>query len=96
MIQGWLHIHDFDPSSWSGFGSVELWWTSIAFAHAGRRKAMATLLMLVSWEIWKERNARTFKNVSTMPTIIFERIKSEARTWAVAGAKHLGLFIAGE
>jgi hypothetical protein len=69
---------------------------------------MATLLMLVSWEIWKERNARTFNNVATiagakhlgakqlliMPTIIFERIKSEARTWTVASAKHLGLFIA--
>jgi hypothetical protein len=96
MIQDWLHIHDFDPSSWSGFDSVELWWTSIAFAQGGRRKAMAILLMLVSWEIWKERNARTFNNVATMPTIIFKRIKSEARTWAVAGAKHLGLFIAGE
>jgi hypothetical protein len=52
--------------------------------------------MLVAWEIWNERNARTFKNKSTLPAIIFDRIKSEARTWVVAGAKHLGLLIAGE
>jgi hypothetical protein len=57
---------------------------------------MDSLLMLVAWEIWNDRNARTFKNVSTMPTIIFDRIKYEARTWVIAGAKHLGLLTAGE
>ena len=57
---------------------------------------MASLLMLVSWELWNERNARTFKLVSTMPIVVFERIKLEARNWALAGAKHLGLIISGE
>jgi hypothetical protein len=49
--------------------------------------------MLVTWELWKERNAWTFNNVSTMPTIIFDKIKLEARTWVLAGAKHLGTLI---
>jgi hypothetical protein len=96
MIRDWLHIQDFAPASWHAFDSVEHWWTSMVLTHGGRRKAMASLLMLVAWEIWNERNARTFKNKSTMPTIIFDRIKLEARTWVVAGAKHLGLMIAGE
>jgi hypothetical protein len=96
MIKDWLHIHDFDPASWHEFDSVEQWWTSMVLSHGGRRKAMASLLMLVAWEIWNERNARTFKNKSTLPTIIFDRIKSQARIWVVAGAKHLGLLIAGE
>jgi hypothetical protein len=65
----------------------------MVFAHGGRRKVMASLLMLVTWEIWNETNVRTFKNVSTMPTMIFDRIKSEGRTWVIAGAKHLGLLI---
>jgi hypothetical protein len=34
--------------------------------------------------------------VNTISTIIFDRIKAEARTWVLAGAKHLGLFIGGE
>jgi hypothetical protein len=51
--------------------------------------------MLVSWEIWKERNARTFNNVSTMPTIIYDKIKLEARTWVLAGAKQLGILMSG-
>jgi hypothetical protein len=57
---------------------------------------MATLFMLVTWELWNERNARTFKHVDSMPTFIFDRIKSEARTWVIAGAKHLGFLMAGE
>jgi hypothetical protein len=55
---------------------------------------MGTILILVAWKIWSERNARTFKHLSTMPTIVFDRIKSEAKTWVIAGAKHLGLFMA--
>jgi hypothetical protein len=65
------------------------------FAHEGRRKSIASLLMLVSWEIWKERNARTFNNVSTMPTIIYDKIKLEARTWVLAGAKKLDILMSG-
>ena len=57
---------------------------------------MATLVMMVSWEILNERNQRVFKNTRTMPSIIFLRVKSEAHSWVLAGAKHLGLVIPGE
>jgi hypothetical protein len=96
MVKDWLHIHDFDPSSWDGLDNVEFCWTSVVLAHGGRKKAMATLFMLVTWELWNERNSRTFKHVDTLPNIIFDRIKSEARTWVLAGAKHLGFLMAGE
>jgi hypothetical protein len=79
MAKDWLQIHDFDPSSWDEFYNVEIWWTYVALAHDGQRKAMGTILILVAWEIWSERNARTFKNVSTMATIVFHRIKSKLR-----------------
>jgi hypothetical protein len=95
MIRYWLGLVDFDPTSWSPFDDVEEWWTTIALAHEGRRKAMASLLMLVTWELWKERNARNFNNVSTLPIVIFGKIKSEARTWVLVGAKHLDLLISG-
>jgi hypothetical protein len=31
-----------------------------------------------------------------MPTINFDKIKSEAKTWVIAEAKQLGLFISEE
>jgi hypothetical protein len=45
--------------------------------------------------IGKDKNAQTFNNKSTMPTTIFEIIKLEARTWTLAGAKHLATSISG-
>jgi hypothetical protein len=80
LVKDWLGLVDFNPTSWVVFEDVEEWWTSVAFAHNGRRKSTASLLMLVTWELWKERNTRTFNNVSTMPTIIYDKIKLEART----------------
>jgi hypothetical protein len=94
MVKDWLVV-DFEPNSWNDFKEAEHWWTTIAFAHGGRRKSVASLLMLVTWELWKERNARTFNNKSTLPTTIFEMIKLEGRTWTLAAAKHLGTLILG-
>jgi hypothetical protein len=43
-------------------------------AHPGRN-VMAALVMLVSWKIWSEYNARVFKNSRTMATTVLTRIK---------------------
>ena len=96
MIKMWLGLEDFDPSSWSTFHSVEGWWTDVVLNHPTRRKGLASLLMLTSWEIWTERNARTFKNKSTLPATIFARIKFEAKGWVVVCAKHLGHVLLGD
>jgi hypothetical protein len=82
MVKYWLSLINFDPSSWSYFKDIEVRWTTIAFAHGGRSKSIASLVMLVTWELWKERNAWTFNNKSTLPSTIFDIIKLEARTWA--------------
>jgi hypothetical protein len=57
---------------------------------------MSFITMLVSWMIWKERNARVFDNKCAPPTILFEIFKNEARLWITIGAKHLGVVILGE
>jgi hypothetical protein len=49
--------------------------------------------MLVSWTIWKEQNARVFNNKAAPPTILLEIIKSKAKLWSSAGAKHLSFVI---
>ena len=52
--------------------------------------------MLVTWEVWKERNARVFQHVCRLPNMLGEAIKAEARLWTIAGAKHLGFFMPRE
>ena len=61
-----------------------------------KRKAMASITMLVSWEIWNERNARVFRNKYAPPMALLAKIKTEARLWVLAGAKRLGEIMPGE
>ena len=96
MIKTWLGLADFDTASWSTFHTVERWWSAVVLNHPMRRKGLASLLMLTAWEIWTERNARTFNNMSTLPAAIFARIKFQAKGWIIAGAKHLGHLLPGD
>ncbi|XP_024314534.1 uncharacterized protein LOC112270714 [Brachypodium distachyon] len=41
----------------------------------------------INWQ--RERNARVFNNVHTLPQVLIEWIKDEGRAWALTGAKHL-------
>jgi hypothetical protein len=50
---------------------------------------MASLAMLVSWEVSKERNAHVFSNQSSTYTMLVAKIKEEAVMWSLAGAKAL-------
>ena len=61
-----------------------------------KSKALASLLLLATWEIWNERNARVFKNKHSSPLTILSKIKHEAKLWVLAGAKRLGEIMPGE
>ena len=56
-------------------------------------KALRSLLLLVNWEIWKERNARTFDHRETSTIALLSKIKQEAGAWGVAGARNLLSFL---
>jgi hypothetical protein len=50
---------------------------------------MALLDMLISWEIWKEKNARVFQNEACTSNMLVNKIKEEVATSSLAGAKAL-------
>ena len=87
----WLGILDSSPMIWRHEDSVKDWWLKAVSGGGDHRKATASLMMLVSWEIWKERNARIFCNTDVATSIVVSKIKEEAHLWALAGAKHLSL-----
>ena len=68
-----------DITDWSSFDNVNDWWHYMVGVNDNVRKGLASLVMLVSWEIWNERNARVFRMVSSMPNVITSRIKAEDR-----------------
>lgn len=71
-------------------------WSSMVLTHGGMSKFTGSLVMLVSWELSNEQNARIFKNKRTLQATVFARIKLEAKSWILAGAMYLGLLMAGE
>jgi hypothetical protein len=60
------------------------------------RRVMASLAMLVSWDVWKERNTLVFRNHSSAVAMVVARIKEEAAMWSLAGAKALTNVILSE
>ena len=53
----WLSVDIQTQSNWQSFSTVFDWWTAVATAQGAPLKALRSVLILVSWEIWKERNA---------------------------------------
>ena len=92
----WLDSPHIRPDRWVGLPSVlDCWSASVLHAQAPR-KATASILILVAWKLWNERNSRVFRHTSNLPSVIISDIKEEAQTWVKAGAKCLVNFIPGE
>jgi hypothetical protein len=54
------------------------------------RPRMVTLFALVSWQVWKECNARCFRGSTTTVAELLQIIKDEGNRWVDAGASGLG------
>ena len=57
------------------------------------RKGLKSLVILVCWEIWNERNARIFNGTEAPSFTVTEKIKGEVSAWILVGAKHLACLI---
>jgi hypothetical protein len=72
------------------------WWRRLRRQWQGQqKKGFDSLFALVSWQLWKERHARCFKEASATVTNLLMIIKVEVEQWAKAGAKVLESLGAG-
>ena len=83
-IASWTAKPTLSPQLWRPSENTMHWWINITSSEHVPRKAIRSLALLVIWEIWRERNARVFRNRETSPLGLLEKIKSEAAAW-VAG-----------
>jgi hypothetical protein len=61
---------------------------------AARAKGAKSLIVLVCWMIWCERNRRIFDGVKRRADQIVAMIQAEARQWLLAGARRLRCIVA--
>ncbi|KAF8685852.1 hypothetical protein HU200_043764 [Digitaria exilis] len=56
------------------------WWNnSFAGLNKYTRKMVASLLIYVTWNIWKEHNRRVFQNQAALPARVVALIKEEIK-----------------
>ncbi len=79
-MQRWTGT-DLQMDNWESCHSVEQWWTLVTESPNTPRKPLRTLVILISWEIWCERNTRIFRNNASTPSSILAKIKEEGSAW---------------
>uniref|UniRef100_A0A0E0QK06 DUF1618 domain-containing protein n=1 Tax=Oryza rufipogon TaxID=4529 RepID=A0A0E0QK06_ORYRU len=60
LVAIWTGYQQLEPTEWEEARSVQYWWESLANTRGVPKKGLRSLILLVVWEIWKERNRRIF------------------------------------
>nr|TKW04463.1 hypothetical protein SEVIR_7G110800v2 [Setaria viridis] len=53
------------------------------------RKGLNSLIILVSWEVWKHRNSCIFENARPSTSLLLQTVADECSVWGMAGATKL-------
>lgn len=93
-VAAWAAVESLTPSNWGHHDSALHWWTSLATTQDCNRKGLRSLLIVVNWTVWRERNARIFDQKYSTCAQILASIRSEASVWICAGAKQLANLLA--
>jgi hypothetical protein len=67
----------------------EWWLASRERLQCDFHRAFDSLVLLVSWNIWKERNRRTFDRNTSRPDQVYDLITGEAGSWISVGYRSL-------
>ncbi|CAO2174480.1 unnamed protein product [Urochloa humidicola] len=88
-------MSDVHPDGWNSEVDIVTWFHDLAGSSSNTEaKGTRSLVILVVWTIWCERNARIFNNYEKPPSKIVDDIRDAARLWRAAGAKHLAALVA--
>lgn len=73
----WLGFDGLPPPLWTPSPSILEWWSKVAEMRGSPEKATATTLILITREIWNERNVRIFHNKATASLDLLTKIKEK-------------------
>ncbi|WVZ79973.1 hypothetical protein U9M48_027494 [Paspalum notatum var. saurae] len=74
---------------------LKSWWGRAASSLPKEgRKGFNSLVILVSWELWKHRNACVFKKLRPDAQVVYRSVVAEGHLWCLAGAKGLQELVA--
>lgn len=66
---------------------IREWWSEARHGiEAPKKGTLNTLVPLVIWSIWRERNSRVFDHKSLPLQRLIDQVKEEAKIWEVASS----------
>jgi hypothetical protein len=86
LVKNWVgeHIVHIDED----VQTLKTWWErSLQGRSAAQQKTTAAILMYSAWNIWKERNRRTFEGTTRTPAQVLGLIKEELGLFSTATGK---------
>lgn len=84
----WVGCAPLRPLYWPVCHDIEEWWRIVCYSGHLPRRATASMVILITWEIWIERNARIFKRRFSSPLDLVLKIREEGRAWTLAEGKY--------
>jgi hypothetical protein len=60
LVAEWAGLTELRPAVWPASRSPRRWWKNLSHLPDVPRKGVRSLILLVIWEVWKERNDRVF------------------------------------
>ncbi|CAM0874879.1 unnamed protein product [Alopecurus aequalis] len=84
----WEGCRALDPALWPPLNSIlQLWMDAILASQLPTNtKGLNSMIILISWEIWLERNRRVFSNKKLPVRDILLAIRRSMDSWRLAGA----------
>lgn len=89
-VSTWAAYPIIAPSAWTT-DEIQSWF--LGLTEATNASGLRSLIILVIWTIWRERNARIFRGTRTTAGRLFEMLRDEAGLWLAAGAKGLASIV---
>ena len=66
------------------------WWVQARGIVIGKnKKKLDSMVVLIAWEVWRERNRRVFDKIIKPTNLLIDHIKNEAMQWALASVGKL-------
>uniref|UniRef100_I1NZN6 Uncharacterized protein n=1 Tax=Oryza glaberrima TaxID=4538 RepID=I1NZN6_ORYGL len=78
---------------WQEYDTAVQWWEGFVSIPRIPKKPLKTLIIMFSWILSNEKNARIFRNTAQTPTALIQAIKDGAALWYRAGARCLTEFV---
>jgi hypothetical protein len=87
-VSNWTAVSCLHPQHLNPGWGVPVWFAEVAGqTSSAREKGIQSLLILVCWSLWHERNAPIFDDLEKHQSRVVAEIKDETRFWVRAGAK---------